>query len=195
MRKLREDSTWNQLTPEQREKLERWLFDENLGYAKTLERVKTEFGIETTATSLCRYYRRRVLERQADELTEAQFSADVLNGTAVDANSLRTATLKLVSKAALNVASEKPQEIEQLVSLTELLLEAEQNDLRRGRLEFDQRCFDYEATVESLRDLPWVRAYMQAIQDDKSLNDHEKIKKVQAMLFHWKTAVQTGKVK
>jgi hypothetical protein len=51
MRKMRDDSTWNRLTPEQRETLESWLFDENLGYAKTLERVQKEFGVEATIAS------------------------------------------------------------------------------------------------------------------------------------------------
>jgi hypothetical protein len=37
---MRDDSTWNRLTAEQREKLESWLFDENLGYAETLVRVQ-----------------------------------------------------------------------------------------------------------------------------------------------------------
>ncbi len=35
---MRDDSAWNRLTAEQREKLESWLFDENLGYAETLAR-------------------------------------------------------------------------------------------------------------------------------------------------------------
>lgn len=49
MRKLRDDSTWNRLTPDQRETLEGWLFDENLGDAKTLARMQAEFGLEATA--------------------------------------------------------------------------------------------------------------------------------------------------
>src|SRR5580658_4350172 len=72
MRKMRDDSTWNRLTPEQRETLESWLFDENLGYEKTLERVQTEFGLEATIASLGRFYRRRARERQAEELLDAQ---------------------------------------------------------------------------------------------------------------------------
>jgi len=65
MRKMREDSTWSLLTPEQRETLEGWLFEENLGYAKTLERVQKEFGVTATMASLGRFYRRRARERAA----------------------------------------------------------------------------------------------------------------------------------
>ena len=62
MRKMRDDSTWNQLSPEQRETLEEWLFDENLGYEKTVKRVREEFGLETTIASVGRFYRRRARE-------------------------------------------------------------------------------------------------------------------------------------
>src|SRR5712692_2359958 len=47
MRKMREDSTWNGLTAEQRQKLENWLFERNLGYAETLKRAHKEFGVQS----------------------------------------------------------------------------------------------------------------------------------------------------
>ena len=47
MRKMREDSTWNGLTGEQRQKLQSWLFERNLGYAETLERAHKEFGVQS----------------------------------------------------------------------------------------------------------------------------------------------------
>jgi len=195
LRKLRVDSKWNQLTGEERDRLESWLFEENLGYAKIVARVKAEFDIETTTTSVYRYYQRRARERKAEELVETQLAADQLNGLAVDASSLRTAAVKLVGNAAVKLACEKPEDLEQLAALTELLLEAEQNDLRRGRLEFAQRCFDYEAIVATVQEIPWIRAYMQAVVDNKSLSSDEKSKKVEAMLFHWVKEVKAGHVK
>jgi hypothetical protein len=47
MRKLREDSTWNGLTAAQRQKLENWLFERNLGYAEALQRAHKEFGVQS----------------------------------------------------------------------------------------------------------------------------------------------------
>src|SRR2546428_11254306 len=47
MRKMREDSTWNGLTGEQRQKLENWLFERNLGYAEALQRAHKEFGVQS----------------------------------------------------------------------------------------------------------------------------------------------------
>jgi hypothetical protein len=185
MRKMRDDSTWNQLTPEQREALENWLFDENLGYAKTLERVQKEFGVEATIASVGRFYRRRARERQMEELVEAQAAASELNDLPVNVASLREAAVKLVGKAALKLASEKPEELEHLVSFTKLLLESEDNDLRRSRLKLAQQYFHFEATAASLKELPQLRAYLDVVGGDTSLNHEEKIKRVQAILFGW----------
>ena len=185
MRKLRDDSTWNQLTPEQRETLEEWLFDENLGYAKTLERVQKEFGLETTIASVGRYYRRRARERQVEELVEAQAAATELNDLPGNAENLRTAAVKLVGKAILRLASEKPEQLEQLAALTRLLLESEDNDLRRARLKLAERYFDYEATAAAQKELPQLRAYMEVISDDPTLSHDEKMKRVHAILFGW----------
>ena len=49
---MRDDSTWNRLTAEQREKLESWLFDENLGHVETLAQVQKDIGVEATISSL-----------------------------------------------------------------------------------------------------------------------------------------------
>lgn len=185
MRKMRDDSTWNRLTPEQRETLESWLFEENLGYAKTLERVQKEFGVEATIASVGRFYRRRARERQVEELVEAQAAASELNGLPVDVASLREAAVKLVGKAVLKLAGEKPEELEQLVSFTKLLLASEDNDLRRSRLKLAEKYFDYEATAASIKEWPHLRSYLAIVRDDASLSHDEKMERVQAVLFNW----------
>lgn len=192
MRKPREDSTWNQLAAEQRETLESWLFDENLGYAETLERVEAEFGLETTIASVGRFYRRRVRERQAEELMEAQAAASELNGLPVSVTDLREAAVKLVGKAALKLAGERPEELEHLVAFTKLLLTSEDNDLRRSRLKLAEKYFDYEATAAAQKELPRLRAYLEVIGDDTSLSHDEKIQRVSAILFGWRHSAAAG---
>ncbi len=185
---MRDDSTWNQLTLEQRETLESWLFDENLGYVKTLERIQKEFGLEATVASLGRFYRRRARERQLEELVMAQATADALNDLPVSVPSLREAAVKLVGKAVLKLAGEKPEELEQLASFTKLLLDSEDNDIRRSRLKLAQKCFDYEAAAAANKELPQMRAYLEVIGNDTSLSHDEKIKRVHAILFGWDRA-------
>ena len=185
MRKLRNDSTFNRFTYEQRQALETWLFDENLGYAKTLERAQKELGIQTTIASIGRFYRRRALERQAEELMQAQLTADKLNDLPVRVSvaSLREAALKLVGKAALQLAAEKPDQPQQLLPFANLLLESERNDLRRSRLQLAQRYFDYEATAACQKELPRVRSYMVAIGHDPNLTEDEKTARIVDVIF------------
>ncbi len=73
--KLRADSNWSGLTGEQRQTLERWLFEENLSYKETLERARKEFGIEASLASLQRFRRRVIKERTLAAMSEAEESA------------------------------------------------------------------------------------------------------------------------
>jgi len=183
MRKLREDSTWSQLTPAQRETLEEWLFDENLGYAKTRARVQKVFGLETTVASVGRYYRRRARERQARELVEAQGAARALNALPVSVADLREAAVKLVGKTALTLAAERPEQVEALVAAARLLLESEDNEIRRARLRLAERQLDYEATAASQKELPHLRAHLADVGGNAALSEEEKHQRVHAILF------------
>jgi hypothetical protein len=183
MRKMRDDSIWSRLTSEQRELLEEWLFEERLGYAKALEKAEKEFGLRASMASLGRYYRRRARERQTVELLDSQMRAEELNFLPVSTDNLRTAAVKLVGKAALKLAGEKPEELEQLASLTKLLLASEDNDIRRARLKLAEQYFHFEATAASVDELPKVRAYLDVIGGDTSLSHDEKIKRAQMILF------------
>ena len=182
---MRDDSTWNRLTSGQLEQLDEWLFEERLGYADALARAEKEFGLTASLSSMGRYYRRRAKERQMLGLIAAQRQAWELNDLAVKTDDLRTAAVKLVAKATLDLAVEQPEQVEQLASLTKLLLWSEDNDLRRSRLKLAQQYFDYEATAASLTELPQLRAYLKVVGDDASLSHDEKIKRVQAILFGW----------
>jgi len=182
MRKMREDSTWSGLTGEQRQKLENWLFERNLGYAETLKRAQKEFGVQASATSLGRFYQRRARERQQAALLEAPSAATELNGLPVKVDSLRDAAMKLIGHFALKQAIEKPGQLEPLMSLTKLLLESKQNDLRQGRLKLAEQYFHYESTAASRKDLPQLGAYLKAIEDDDSLNAEAKLEKVKQLL-------------
>ena len=112
--------------------------------------------------------------------------ADELNILPVSMDSLRTAVLKFVGKAALKLADEHPEQLEQMASLAKLLLESEKNDLQRSRLKLAEQYFHFEATAASVDELPKIRAYLDVIGDDASLSSDEKIKRVRMILFGWK---------
>jgi len=148
MSKLRDDSKWNRLTPEQREKLEEWLFEENLGYAKTLKRVKEQFGLEATISSLGRYYRRRAQERQMEEFLDAQEIAYQAKDLPLNVPVMREGLVRLLYKAALKLAVEKPGEVAELAAVMKLLLASEDNEIRRARQKLAERYFDYDAVAD-----------------------------------------------
>jgi hypothetical protein len=175
MRKLREDSTWNQLTTGQRETLEDWLFEENLGYEKTLARAREEFGVEATMASLGRYYRRRAGERQVEELAGAQAAADELNGLGITVPRLREAALKLVGKAALKVATEKPAEVQQLVSFTKLLLESEAHDIQRERQKLAEKHFQLSESAAARKQEPRSTSLLDILENAGGMTIKEKL--------------------
>jgi hypothetical protein len=180
---MREDSTWSRLSIEQRQLLESWLFDGNLGYAETLARVKSEFGVEATIPSVGRYYRRRARERQTEELVIANREAIGLNSLPVSIADLREAAVKLAGKEALKLAGEKPHEPGHLMAFTRVLLESEENDLRRAKLKLAQQQFDYEMATALIDELPRLRSYLITVGHDDSLSHEEKMKRTHSILF------------
>src|SRR5258708_37859465 len=101
MSKLRADSTWNGLTPEQREKLDEWLFEEGLSYPLARERVQKELGIECSISGVGRYYRRAVETRAMEKLAEAQDTATAGNRTGGGLKSLRSSAMKVIGQRLL----------------------------------------------------------------------------------------------
>lgn len=183
MRKRRDDSTWNQLTTAQREALDGWLFDENLGYAETLARARQEFGVAASLASVGRYYRFRARERQVFEMAKAGSDAELVNAMPVTAEHLRTAAVKLAGKAALKLALIQPDEVEALAALTRLLLESEDIAIRRGRLQLAERYYQLEQAVAAQQGLPLFRAYLNTIGDDPSLTHEQKVERVRNFAF------------
>ena len=133
--------------------------------------------------SVGRYYRRRARERQVSELLDAQEEAWELNELPVDVASLREAAVKLAGKSALKLAGEKPHDMDHLVAFTRLLLESEENEIRRGRLKLAQQQFDYEAMAASIAELPQFRAHLIKVSEDDSLTEMEKLERVRAIMF------------
>lgn len=63
IRKPRSNSALNRLTPEQKNRLRRWLVDENKGYDAVQGLLAAEFGVKTSRSALGRYYQRMLAPR------------------------------------------------------------------------------------------------------------------------------------
>jgi hypothetical protein len=137
MSKLRSDSAWAGLSPEQRETLEGWLFEENLGYKEALERAQKEFGLTASLTSLADYYQRLAQERMQRELRGIKSIVGEIDKATVDGEELGATAMTLVAKRMIQLAVESPGKVREMVSLGRLLVANQAQDIKRQWLEIE----------------------------------------------------------
>jgi hypothetical protein len=144
MSKLRSDSAWAALSPEQRETLEGWLFEENLGYKEALERAQKEFGITASLRSLSEYYQRAARERTQEELLTVKATAEEIDKAEVNLEDLGATAMTLVAKRMIQLAVESPGKVKEMVSLGRILVANEAQDIKRRWLEMEEDRVDAE---------------------------------------------------
>ncbi len=131
MNKLRTDSVFSQLTPEQVETLEGWLFEENLGYKEALERVQKEFNVAGSLSGLRRFYRRLAMERSREDRVEmASVCADALNTAKMD-GTLQAGLLTLGYKCAMELLVQSPEKVREFTALLRALTSAQALEMKR----------------------------------------------------------------
>src|SRR5690349_18009628 len=68
----------NDLTEEQRVKVDEWLFKENATYREVVQRCAKDFGVSLTIASVGRYYRREYGTRAVDRFARRLHERDEL---------------------------------------------------------------------------------------------------------------------
>jgi hypothetical protein len=139
MRKQRKDSSRNRLTPEQQVMVESWLFRENLGYARTVKRIREEFGVEMSVPGVSRLYHYLDRMRQARELIEAHVRENPMEEMPSTDEQQRTVAMTLATKAIFHASCARSGATAELLPYLKLLLENERNDLRRRKLNLTER--------------------------------------------------------
>ncbi len=148
--KLRSDSTWAALTSEQRETLEGWLFDENLGYTEVLERAQKEFGITASKTSLIRFYQRAAAERAQREFLDLETTIREMKGLEVNVNEMQSAAMCLITKRLMKLSLESPEKVKEMAWLGSVLVQNEAQNIKRGWLDIGREKFEFEVAAEVL---------------------------------------------
>ena len=74
--------------------------------------------METSISSVGRFYRHRARLRRSLEILEAQVDADKLDMMPARTEDLRAGAVKLVAKNAMTLGVEKPEDVEGLIKLT-----------------------------------------------------------------------------
>ena len=133
--------------------MERWLFQDNLSYRETLERVRKEFGIEASPASLHRFRQRILREVAIASISEAEESAEEVKKTRANLANLRSSGWLLVGKQFLEKAIEGC-DIKELRLLGRLMAESEEREIRRTRVVLAREKFEFNAVKEVFKLAP-----------------------------------------
>jgi hypothetical protein len=177
-------STTAKMSPEQREQLEKWLFDEQLSYLKTIERCKDAFGIEVPMTGIRNFYRHNQQQRTVRRLAEStKFAKMFEKKFAKNPKKIYHALLNIVGQAAFDEMLNAPEggtpDMGRVHHAMDLL-EAAQKDLREDdKLVFDREKWEFDATEACLKQLPELKV----ISDTPGISYKEKIQQVRLRLF------------
>src|SRR5258708_10389285 len=149
MSKLRSDSKWTGLSAEQRETLEGWLFEENVGYREALDRAQKEFGITASVRSLAEFYQYLARERMKAEVGELKDVCKEIEDVDVDWERLGGTAIALVAKRAIHLAVDSPDRVKELVSLGRLLVANEALEIKKRWLEMEEERWDRQVGKEN----------------------------------------------
>jgi hypothetical protein len=158
-----------------------WLFEENLTYAQTAERVKSEFGLETSVSGVGRMFRCLARTWQRGELLYAQNYAELANSQPGKTAEMRAAAMKLLAAQAVRRATEKPESLDDLLALSKMLLNSEENEIRLRRVKLEEETFDFESAMARGGEMEKVKLHLQQIHDNRTLDAGEKAERVKAV--------------
>lgn len=130
MSKIRSDSTWNSLPPEQRKMLEHWLFVEHVGYKEASERAQKEWGVTGSAVSLGRFYWRIEKDRVVSELEALAETATEVDAADGKLANLKGSAMKVVGLRLLQKAVSKG-DAKDLAILSRVLSQNEDREIQR----------------------------------------------------------------
>lgn len=188
-RKTRTDSKLDGLPPNQKEVLERWLFEENLGYKEALARLWQDFSVRSSRKALGVFYQRVQQERMLEKVVSraATANAVVKKFDEHPADTYR-AVLDVVGQIALGEAMKEEAEVsvEKLFDLTRLMIAAKKEETRQEVVALDREKFEDDASarmMQLLREKPEVLKQLAATVASPKLSESQKITAIRQRLF------------
>ena len=184
MKKVRANALWNELSDEQRETLDKWLFGERLGYAVAWQRAQKELGFKGSKTSLHRYFARREKERVLTEFTELRDGVAAIRSAPEDATSLRAAAMKVLGQFLLQQVRRAPDKVKEWAPVADLMVRNEYNEIvreakarehqmRRDAMAFAKEKFQFDMIEHAVKALPQLRELEEA-RKDPDLKEYEE---------------------
>ncbi|HZQ48449.1 MAG TPA: hypothetical protein VFC07_15640 [Verrucomicrobiae bacterium] len=144
---------WHKLPPEQRQKLEHWLFVEHVSYQEAVERAQKEWGVTGSTVSLCRFYQRVEEEHVVEELERAAEMATGVAAAQGRLSSLQASAMKVVGMRMMqNVVSRG--DVKELAVLSRVLARNEERKIQHQRLALAREKFEFRAAKAVVDQLP-----------------------------------------
>ncbi len=167
MKKPRSNSKLDQLPPNQREMLIRWLTEENVSYDDAKKRLKEDFNVSTSLGALSRFYATKCFLMRAGE---ARAFAELVTQQAKEGGGdFDEATLALVKQRAFERAVAKDGDIDELATLAGIIGESAKLDIKRRALDQTDRRIALLERAEKERDAA------KATTENPTLTDAEKM--------------------
>jgi hypothetical protein len=187
MKKIHASAKWNELTVEQLEQLEEWLFDERMSYQKALEKAVAEFKFTGSLSSVKRFYQSRARDRVVDEFLDAGDLLKQIKESPTDAAGLLKGVLKLVGRLLMDLVTESPDGVKDWAPILRLMLQHEANEhrreakekeleLKRERLKLSRQRLETNIIKATKRALPSVQALVKVEQDPEATEFEENIR-------------------
>lgn len=154
MRKLRCDALWNTYTPEQKQKLEEWLIEKNIGIRQVQRLAKKELGIDCGKSTIGRIYQYLIKFKAADEVSEAQSAAEELLNSGAKPDQVRDSSMTMISVRLLQKAMSDKASVKDLATLGRVILQSQERQIQEKRVDLARERFQFKAAQAALEVLP-----------------------------------------
>jgi hypothetical protein len=173
-RRPRSDTAVRRLTPEQRAKVDGWLFDEQFSYAEVVLRCEKELGLALSKVNVGRYCRQ-------EQANGRRRNASERSQPVQDGGSCYVEMLESMSRAAQRAAGqiEIRNDPRMLVEFARVLTAARQEANQALRATTTREKFEFDAATACLVHQVGV----QNIVEDEALDDGQRILKIRTELF------------
>jgi hypothetical protein len=177
-RKLRCDAFWNTLNDEQKQKLQEWLLEQNLGFRETHARAQKELGLTCSLSTIGRIYQYLLKTRAVDELREGASAIKALSQSSPNLADLRKTSLQLIGVRLLQKAMEH-HDVKELCAMGKLLLQSQERDIQQERATLAREKYEFKAAKAAIKAAPQLASYDQ----EEERRDLARIEVIKRVLF------------
>lgn len=172
------ESIFNNLKPEQRARMDGWLFDDKHTYKQVAEEMQRVFGLRTSVTGVSRYYHSRNRARKLDGLERGAQKAGGMDNAPQE---MYESVLGKIESMALEMAGSSREEVKtrDLAELVHLLIAARREANEASRVALAREKLEYDVATACLMH----KIEMDRICEDNSMDDGERIQAIREELF------------